>query len=98
MDHVGGHLAKFQQWDAGKRQWKVASDWIEGDVALSQAIIDEGAEKYATQIELDLVDKSIKERVAECEKFAESSPYPDLTLMYDAVYEQENYPFIKHKL
>ena len=47
MDHVGGHLAKFQQWDAGKRQWKVASDWIEGVVALSQAIIDEGAEKYA---------------------------------------------------
>jgi pyruvate dehydrogenase E1 component alpha subunit len=56
------------------------------------------SKKYATQIELDLVDKSIKERVAECEKFAESSPYPDLTLMYDAVYEQENYPFIKHKL
>ena len=56
------------------------------------------SKKYATQTELDLVDKSIKERVAECEKFAESSPYPDLTLMYDAVYEQENYPFIKHKL
>ena len=56
------------------------------------------SKKYATQIELDLVDKSIKKRVAECEKFAESSPYPDLTLMYDAVYEQENYPFIKHKL
>ena len=47
MDHVGGHLAKFQQWDANKRQWNVASDWIEGDVPLSQAIIDAGAEKYA---------------------------------------------------
>ena len=42
---LGGHLAKFQQWSSGKRQWSVASDWIEGDVALSQAIIDEGAEK-----------------------------------------------------
>ena len=49
MDHVGGHLAKFQQWQASKRQWKVASDWIEGDVALSQAIIDEGAEAYAKE-------------------------------------------------
>lgn len=47
LDHVGGHLAKFQQWDAGKRQWNIVSDWIEGDVPLSQAIIDEGAEKYA---------------------------------------------------
>jgi len=56
------------------------------------------SKKYATQKELDVVDKSIKDRVAECEKFAESSPYPDLSLMYDAVYEQEDYPFIKHKL
>ena len=47
LDHVGGHLAKFQQWDAGKRQWNIVSDWIEGDVELSQAIIDAGAEKYA---------------------------------------------------
>ena len=54
--------------------------------------------KYATQKDLHIVDKSIKERVLECEKFAESSPYPDLSLMYDAVYEQDDYPFIKHKL
>ncbi len=47
LDHVGGHLAKFQQWDAGARQWNIVSDWIEGDVPLSQAIIDAGAEKYA---------------------------------------------------
>jgi len=40
----------------------------------------------------------VKERVAECEKFAEESPFPDLNLMYDAVYEQQDYPFIKHKL
>jgi branched-chain amino acid transport system substrate-binding protein len=48
LDHVGGHLAKFQQWDAGARQWNIVSDWIEGDVPLSQAIIDAGAEQYAT--------------------------------------------------
>ena len=56
------------------------------------------SKKYATQKELDSIDKSIKERVVECEKYAESSPYPDLSLLYDAVYEQEDYPFIKHKL
>ena len=49
LDHVGGHLAKFQQWNAGKRQWNIVSDWIEGDVPLSQAIIDAGAEKYAEE-------------------------------------------------
>ena len=34
----------------------------------------------------------------ECEDFAENSPYPDPNLMYNAVYEQNDYPFIKHKL
>ena len=56
------------------------------------------SKKYASQDDLDKVDKSVKARVLECEKFAESSPYPDLDLMYNAVYEQEDYPFIKHKL
>ena len=56
------------------------------------------SKKYATQKQLDIIDASVKDRVSECEKFAESSPYPDTSLMYDAVYEQDNYPFIKHKL
>ena len=30
-----------------QRQWNIVSDWIEGDVPLSQAIIDAGAEQYA---------------------------------------------------
>ena len=56
------------------------------------------SKKYATQKQLDLIDSSVKERVSECEKFAESSPYPDKSLLYEAVYEQNDYPFIKHKL
>jgi len=56
------------------------------------------SKKYATQKELDEIDASVKKHVTECEKFAESSPYPDLSLMYDAVYEQEDYPFLQHKL
>ena len=45
MDHVGGHQAKFIQWDYGQNQWKVASDWIDGDVELSQSIIDAKASR-----------------------------------------------------
>ncbi|MDG2314440.1 MAG: pyruvate dehydrogenase (acetyl-transferring) E1 component subunit alpha [Flavobacteriaceae bacterium] len=52
----------------------------------------------ATEEALDEVAKQVKERVAECEKFANDSPYPDKNVMYDVVYEQENYPFISHKL
>ncbi|MBA3986516.1 MAG: pyruvate dehydrogenase (acetyl-transferring) E1 component subunit alpha [Flavobacteriales bacterium] len=54
--------------------------------------------KYATQIEIDTIDKRVKDRVAECEKFAEESPFPEKNVMYDVVYEQEDYPFIAHKL
>tara|TARA_B100001778_G_scaffold26734_1_gene19572 strand:+ start:1627 stop:2622 length:996 start_codon:yes stop_codon:yes gene_type:complete len=53
--------------------------------------------KYADVKFLEEIDKKVKEKVIECEKFAESSDFPDKSVMYDAVYEQENYPFIKHK-
>jgi pyruvate dehydrogenase E1 component alpha subunit len=42
--------------------------------------------------------KNVKKRVAECEKFAEESPFPDVNVMYDVVYDQEDYPFIHHRL
>ena len=54
--------------------------------------------KYATQKDLDIVDKSIKERVLECEKFADESPFPEVNQLYDVVYEEPNYPFIPHRL
>jgi pyruvate dehydrogenase E1 component alpha subunit len=33
--------------------------------------------------------------VKECEEFAESSAFPEISQLYDVVYEQEDYPFIK---
>src|SRR5690606_8057005 len=54
--------------------------------------------KWATEEEIAEIDKKVKAKVSECEKFAEDSPYPELNVMYDSVYEQEDYPFLKHKL
>ncbi len=54
--------------------------------------------KYATDKEIKEIDKRVKDLVSECEKFAEESDYPDASLMYDAVYEQEDYPFLSHKV
>ena len=54
--------------------------------------------KYANDEAISAIDKDVKAKVAECEKFAEESPYPDKQLMYDIVYEQEDYPFLNHKL
>ena len=54
--------------------------------------------KYASAKQLDAIDQKVKELVSECEKFADESPYPEKSMMYDAVYDQEDYPFLSHKL
>lgn len=54
--------------------------------------------KYASEDDIKKIDKGVKERVSECEKFADESDFPDKNVMYDVVYEQEDYPFISHKL
>ena len=53
---------------------------------------------YATEEEIKVMDKRVKERVKECEQFAEDSPWPDKNVMYDVVYDQDDYPFLSHKL
>ncbi|MCK5814367.1 MAG: pyruvate dehydrogenase (acetyl-transferring) E1 component subunit alpha [Flavobacteriaceae bacterium] len=52
---------------------------------------------YLTQDEIDAVAIDVKARVQECVDFAEESPYPETQQLYDMVYEQEDYPFIKHR-
>ena len=54
--------------------------------------------KYASAEDIKTIDLRVKERVKECEQFAEKSEYPPVSQMYDMVYEQENYPFLQHKL
>lgn len=54
--------------------------------------------EYATEEEIEEIGKRVKDLVKECEKFAEESPYPEKNVMYDTVYEQEDYPFLPHKL
>jgi pyruvate dehydrogenase E1 component alpha subunit len=53
---------------------------------------------YATDTEVDEIDARVKSLVSECEKFAEESPFPEINVMYDVVYEQDNYPFLPHRL
>jgi pyruvate dehydrogenase E1 component alpha subunit len=52
---------------------------------------------YATEKEIEAIDKRVKDLVNECEKFAEESAYPEISQLYDVVYEQKDYPFLSHK-
>ncbi|MDF1518494.1 MAG: pyruvate dehydrogenase (acetyl-transferring) E1 component subunit alpha, partial [Lutibacter sp.] len=53
--------------------------------------------KYATDKDIKAWDQEVKGKVEECVQFAEESPYPDKQLLYDIVYEQKDYPFLKHR-
>ncbi len=51
--------------------------------------------KYATKAEIEAIDERVKELVNECVKFAEESEFPPASQLWEDVYEQEDYPFIK---
>ena len=54
--------------------------------------------KYATDAEIEIIEERVKDLVEECVTFAEESAFPEIQQLYDVVYEQENYPFIPHRL
>ena len=54
--------------------------------------------KYLTEKQIKKIMEDVKAKVLECEKFAEESPFPKVQQMYDMVYEQKDFPFLKHHL
>jgi len=51
--------------------------------------------KFATQADLDVINKRVADKVAAAVKFAEESPVPDDDEVYKDIYIDKNYPFIK---
>ena len=54
--------------------------------------------KWLSEDQIKEIDKRVKDLVAECEEFAENSDFPPIQQLYDTVYEQQDYPFLAHKL
>ncbi|MCF6350179.1 MAG: pyruvate dehydrogenase (acetyl-transferring) E1 component subunit alpha [Flavobacteriaceae bacterium] len=52
---------------------------------------------YLLEDEIIVIQNQVKVKVQECVDFAENAAYPEIQQMYDMVYEQEDFPFIKHK-
>lgn len=62
---------------------------------VKEVLLEKG---FATEEDIKVMDKRVKKLVEECEKFAEESDWPPVSQLYDTVYEQKDYPFLKHKL
>lgn len=50
--------------------------------------------KWASEADLEMVEKRVDDLVAESVKFAEESPFPTVDELYKDVYTQEDYPYI----
>ena len=57
-----------------------------------KVLIDQG---WNTAEELKAVEKEVKAQVEEAIVFAEESPYPEASELYEDVYATENYPFVR---
>jgi pyruvate dehydrogenase E1 component alpha subunit len=74
-----------------KKKWKNTKN-------RSNYTLDVIMDKKYTEEEIEVIEQRVKDLVQECVDFAEESDYPPVQQLYDVVYEQENYPFIPHKL
>lgn len=50
--------------------------------------------KYADEKWFETVAEKIKSKIDECVQFAEDSPFPDSSALYENIYHQEDYSFI----
>ena len=50
---------------------------------------------FATEKEISKIQEDVKNIIAEAVEFAENSPFPTEEDLYESVYEQTDYPFIK---
>jgi len=53
------------------------------------------SEKYADQSWIEEIELKVKQIVDESVKFAEESPFPDASELYNDVYVQQDYPYIQ---
>jgi len=51
--------------------------------------------KWATEADIEAIDTRVKALVAECVQFGEDSPFPEAHELWQHIYVQEDYPFIK---
>jgi len=50
--------------------------------------------KYATQAQIDAIHEKVEKEVEDCVEFAENSPYPEDSALYEDIYVQQDYPFM----
>lgn len=76
------------------RTKKEVEDWMEQD-PIDHCLKVIQSNKWMSAKEITEVEEWVKKEVAESVEFAENSPYPEAHELYEDVYQEPNYPFIK---
>ncbi len=76
------------------RSKEEVAEWQEQDpIEHCLAVIRDN--KWMTEKEIEAIEEWVKKEVAESVEFAENSPYPEAHELYEDVYTQTDYPYIK---
>ena len=70
------------------------NDWIEQD-PIDHVLNVIRENKFLTEKEIEEINNWVKKEVDESVEFAENSPYPEPHELYEDVYVQQDYPYIK---
>jgi pyruvate dehydrogenase E1 component alpha subunit len=76
------------------RSKEEVTEWIEQDPILHVLNVIKD-NKWLKDTEITEIDEWVKNEVKESVEFAENSPYPEANELYEDVYTQKDYPYIK---
>ncbi|MBD79344.1 MAG: pyruvate dehydrogenase (acetyl-transferring) E1 component subunit alpha [Crocinitomicaceae bacterium] len=71
------------------------NDWKSKD-PIEKVLETIKSNKYATQKQIEVIQKKVKDLVEESVKFAEESPMPEADELYKDVYVEQDYPFVRN--
>ncbi len=81
--------------DPRKYRTKEEEEEYQDDDPITKVLKVIKAEKYATDKQLDKIHEDVKQEIIDAIKFAEDSPFPEPDDMYQDIYAEPDYPFIK---
>ena len=81
--------------DPRKYRTKEEEAKFQGEDPIEKVLVTIRKNKYATEKEIDAIGAKIKKQIEDAIKFAEESPLPKPEDMYEDIYAEPNYPFIK---
>lgn len=81
--------------DPRKYRTKEEEAKFQGEDPIEKVLATIKKNKYATEKQIEAIGAKIKKQIEDAIKFAEESPLPEPDDMYEDIYAEPNYPFIK---